>query len=378
MSEHEGVSQSRRGEIVAFLGQWQNENDIRKAEPRINRIACYAVSKDKTLTKDLIVRNLAKKALQIQQIFPLKCNFEVISTCMLKCGFCDLHDLKDYRRATRMTFDDFLKIWHDMELVIDTVEFTGGEPLLNKDVFAMIKEANRTGVYTILTTNGNLLTDQIIVNVVDAQPRQILIAYDGLDYDQYAASRTKGNFAQLNRNIRALVEQRRDKQALFPEITLQMVVNKNNYQSLDAFWVHAKELGVDSACAKPLFVWPAGSKDFKQKLIDQYLPPSEHPMCFHKRTPDGSLLPTRREGFCPNQQQVHIGSGGEVIPCWYLLKDTFVAGYANEDSFIHIWESSAYRNYRQRMAEENVNPGCEYCIGVAPPEMFPKKIFNKI
>lgn len=362
-------------EIEAFISQWRHPDDVIRANPSMRGILMAEHKKLSLFATNTITRILAKKAAQQHFKLPHKVNIEVISSCPLKCGFCTLHDLTKYRREKRMTLDNFLQIWKSMESITTEVEFTGGEPLLNPDVFAMITETKKTGVYSTLTTNAFLLNRKRADKVLQSQPNRILIAYDSVTREHYESTRIGGNFQRLRESVIYLVRRKLELGLALPEINIQMVVNKKNKDEIDSFWDEAMLLGVDSASIKPVFVWPGSGDDFEKKMIKEYLIP-DHPMSYHKLDKHGNLVKDRRPGFCPNTNSVHIGSGSEVIPCWYILKDTYIAGYVTDEPFLSIWFSNEYCEYRRRMKEETVHEGCRGCIGLYDPKLFTTRHFK--
>ena len=72
----------------------------------------------------------------------------------------------------------------------------------------------------------------------------------------------------------------------------------------------------------------------------------------------------RKPGQCPAIHHVAIGSGGEVIPCWYIVVKTEIMGNTVDDDFVDIWNSEKYKNYRYKMLNDWANPLCHRCIGV--------------
>jgi len=364
-------------ELKSYINQWNSADEVIAAN---FEYASQLNSERKKLSiseSALEARALAKKVLQYRFGLPSKCNIEAISTCILKCEFCILRDLKKYRRKVRMTYDDFLKIWRYMEPFTTEVEFTGGEPLLNKDVFSMIAEARRTDVFTTLTTNAQLLDQKTCNKILDAAPSRILIAYDGVDADTYESLRVKADFGCLKNNIKYLCSQKRERALEYPKVDLQMVVNRRNVDDIISYWQDAVDLGADCALLKPLFVWPNSDLQTRQKMIDEYLIP-RNSLSYHDVSEQGELMDTRRPGVCPNVQKVHIGSGSEVIPCWYRLQETYKAGYCAERPFIDIWFSEEYVEYRRRMQQEEVAEGCRRCIGIYKPRLFIKKEVDEL
>lgn len=84
---------------------------------------------------------------------PILCNYYLTYRCNARCGFCDIWekpspyiDLSDAKNNL-----DALK-----KLGVKIIDFTGGEPLLHRDLGQLLIMAKKKGFITTLTTNGLL------------------------------------------------------------------------------------------------------------------------------------------------------------------------------------------------------------------------------
>ncbi|MHC4697378.1 MAG: radical SAM protein [Planctomycetota bacterium] len=365
-------------QIEEFTSQWRTPDDVIAANTDLEGQLRCELSRLPRWHESLQARALSKKVAQHRFDLPFKCNLEVAAVCPLRCEYCVL--TKDsahsqQRRKPLLDWEDFLTAWHYMEAFTTEVEFTGGEPVINPHLGRMIQEMNRAGVYSQLTTNAQLLREDRIEQLLQARPVRVLIAYDSSDEEAYESTRLRGRLSKLNDNIHRMISRKRELGDPFPEICLQMVVHRKNYQDIDRFWAEAEEMGADSAAIKPVLVWPGGNEEYQRKMVRDYLIP-DHPMSYHKVDGEGRLIRPRNPGVCPNTQNVVVGSGTEVIPCWYILLDTYIAGYAADTPFPEIWYSDEYTEYRRRMAEETVSEACPGCIGIYSPNLWEERRFG--
>ncbi len=355
--------------LEAFVSRWNRPESVISSKKHLRPILVNELKNAPDLDDKTLVRFLAKKVAQYRYSLPLKINVEVASICPLRCDYCVLADLQSYRRKKLMGYEDFLRVWKFMEVFTTEVEFTGGEPLMNQHVFDMIKKTRETGVKSTLTTNASLLTENKILNILDARPTNILIAYDSSDPETYESTRKKGKANKLVDNVKTMIRLKKERGLHFPNIILQMVIHKKNQYDAQDFLQEARQIGADVANLKPVFMWPGESGEYEKMMLDKYLIPG-HPMSYYRLDDNGNLMNTREPGVCPNMQHVHIGSGSEVIPCWYILKNTYVAGYAADTPFFDIWYSDEYLAYRRQMKEGTVNKGCSKCIGMYNPALW--------
>ena len=101
----------------------------------------------------MIVQNL-KNILNVFRNRPILCNYYVTYRCNARCVFCDFWQRADYKRTPDARFEDVaanLKVLRKIGVIF--VDFTGGEPLLNRALPAMLAEAKRLGFITSVTTN---------------------------------------------------------------------------------------------------------------------------------------------------------------------------------------------------------------------------------
>ena len=85
--------------------------------------------------------------------------FEISTKCNMDCEFCfsewrEQNNELDLEKATEIIF--LLK-----EYGVETINFTGGEPLLRKDLPDILRYSKELGITNILSTNGIVLEQRI-------------------------------------------------------------------------------------------------------------------------------------------------------------------------------------------------------------------------
>ncbi|GAB3822572.1 radical SAM protein [Pontibacter rugosus] len=84
---------------------------------------------------------------------PVLCNYYVTYRCNAKCSFCDIWE----RPSPYITLQDVEQNLRDLKrLGVEVIDFTGGEPLLHRQIDQMLGMAHDMGFITTLTTNGML------------------------------------------------------------------------------------------------------------------------------------------------------------------------------------------------------------------------------
>ncbi|TPE43856.1 radical SAM protein [Pontibacter mangrovi] len=84
---------------------------------------------------------------------PVLCNYYVTYRCNAKCSFCDIWE----KPSPYITLEDVARNLRDLKrLGVQVVDFTGGEPLLHRQIDQMLGLAHDMGFITTLTTNAML------------------------------------------------------------------------------------------------------------------------------------------------------------------------------------------------------------------------------
>ena len=81
---------------------------------------------------------------------PVLCNYYLTYRCNAKCGFCDIWE----RPSPYITLENAEKNLNDLKkLGVNIIDFTGGEPLLHRNIIDLISMAKELGFLTTITTN---------------------------------------------------------------------------------------------------------------------------------------------------------------------------------------------------------------------------------
>ena len=92
----------------------------------------------------------------------LPCVFIRLSGCNLRCGYCDA--AYTYEEEGRLVnLDTIINFVDEYKNAI--VEVTGGEPLLQENIYLLLKKLHEKGRKTLIETNGSVAIDRIPVDV---------------------------------------------------------------------------------------------------------------------------------------------------------------------------------------------------------------------
>ena len=160
---------------------------------------------------------------------------DICSLCNLNCPACSMRRL-NYGKigAGYLKFDTFKNFIDNNIDYIKCIEISNsGEPFLNPDVIKILEYAyiNNIDILVKNGTNFNFNNDNIIKALVDYKVKLIHIAIDGATASTYEKYRRNGNFNLVMSNLEKLIEYKKQKDSIYPEIVWQYVVRESTESS---------------------------------------------------------------------------------------------------------------------------------------------------
>lgn len=130
---------------------------------------------------------------------PVQVACEVTSTCNAHCPHCSL----PFTSVDELTTKEWISIIDQMaDINVFTVTFTGGEPLLRKDLNELIQYATKKGLHVIVATNGFTMTGDTIDRLVTAGMKTVMMSIDGPDAETHDTFRgLPGSFDKVVKAI---------------------------------------------------------------------------------------------------------------------------------------------------------------------------------
>ena len=167
---------------------------------------------------------------------PVLVHFEVTMRCNAKCTFCDYWKTDPSAKATELaSFADAARRFDPM-----MVCFTGGEPLMRRDLEEIVSAVNRSisTKYMTLITHGAMLTPERAQALWDAGINQFSISLDYLDERHDRARGIPGLAARILATVPRMRENGID------NIRLNTVIKNDNIDQVMAIVRRAEELGI--------------------------------------------------------------------------------------------------------------------------------------
>lgn len=282
---------------------------------------------------------------------PFHIQWHINDICNLRCKHCYIDDYAhkglDFVHLKKIVDDYFVAIkkWKNLP----EFSITGGEPLLNKNLFPLlqyIKKKDKKTRISILT-NGTLINNSIIKKLKLVGVNSIQISLEASNAKVHDSIRGKGNYKKVISKIKLL------KKNNF-RVSLHFVLSKQNVLEVIPYIKKARELKVNLITISLLVPFGNGKqmkdlmlspKELKQTFekIDDFVKENKIDPFFVRRTRpiwcnfnESDDIPVG--GNCPVAfSTLTILSNGEVMPCRRFPK---VIGDLKKQNFFEIWYGS--------------------------------------
>ncbi|MHB8154978.1 MAG: radical SAM protein [Candidatus Omnitrophota bacterium] len=110
---------------------------------------------------------------------PHSCSIVLLTDCIAKCKMCEMW--KSLPQHNGISTESWIKFIASLDGILDGAKelvFSGGEPLLRKDIFELIKFGSQRGFKTLMPSNGLLIDEEMAKRIADSGLKEIFISLD--------------------------------------------------------------------------------------------------------------------------------------------------------------------------------------------------------
>lgn len=277
---------------------------------------------------------------------PLKIVYYAITEgCNLRCPYCYASSEKCL--PGELTTEESVDLMLQAAAIgVRTVVFTGGEPMLRKDLFEVAAAARRQGMRANLITNGTMVRTPEIADTIARTFDRVTVSIDGGTAEVHEHTRGKGTFAQTAHALKLL-----NSAGVVPDIN--HVVTPGNVETLDKLFdfisdlkvrdvrlMHHNKLG-RAVNEEQQFGW----SDFMRVQFFRW----EYPNV-RKLIPEETKAskPCSIKGNCGmGGNEIYVTSLGDVYPCKLVTESKHRAGNLRQRKLAELFASPVLADMRR-------------------------------
>ncbi|NUO09145.1 MAG: SPASM domain-containing protein [Candidatus Brocadia sp.] len=340
---------------------------------KINKVFFLLISKKKTLKQKgnlalAYIQFIARSSYLLS--YPVKMRLDPSNYCNIHCELCPTGTKAEGRTQGFMSFSTFKKIVDECGAYLWEIGlFNWGEPLLNKEIFKMVKYAKGRKIDVNISTNLNYFNDDICVKLIESGLNKLIISLHGASQESVTRYQKGCNFQSVIKNMEKIVSMRERLESKTPFIQWRFLVNRYNENEIEKAMELSKNLKVDKLelgqfrcdMGKEILL----TKEEQHKNVEHWLPKNKkisrhvYPKVEGKEVKNICKLMWFESNIHPN---------GSISPCCAVWDEQFDFGNINVSSFRKIWNGEKYKNARMissrnRVAvEREKGHVCNICI----------------
>lgn len=292
---------------------------------------------------------------------PISASYYVTTICNAKCGFCDIWEGKPSSKPRLVPLDKAEKIIEGLKKIgVKYIDFTGGEPLLCKNLPELLKIAKGKGIRTGLCSNGFLYparSDEL-KGLVDSQG----FSLDSADRDRHNSSR---RIQAYDRIIESIEIAKRNK--VF--VNINFSVGNENLHEIEPMCKLAKDLQVvvhvmpmfsyfgNAALAKEL------TRELKALFYKPYMSVNLASLKFNVKGGNDIKRP-KCKAITAN---IAVSPDGRFyLPCYHAAIDKPLI----EDDIVAQWRSPYMTEQIEKVGKYDFCQGCSIWCYITPSFLY--------
>jgi MoaA/NifB/PqqE/SkfB family radical SAM enzyme len=333
------------------------------------------------------IRRLLKWA-RGEKSLPYSLELSPTLRCNLNCLFCWRYG-KKVNYGKELTLEEYKRILEEANrLKVKEVRIIGGgEPLLRKDTFELMKEVKKYGMFGYICTNGMLFSEKMIKKLVTIGWDHVKISLHGPDKKTQDSLAQGRSFDKIIKNIKSFVEWKKKLKAEKPKLEIGLVLNRMNFRKVVPMLKLAKKLNVQAFFVEPLTVYTEKGRELKLKKeeaeefkeiarrahslannletnLQQFFSPELIEKTGKMVEEIKKLVKGERKDFLSVPcfepwWRMGIRVDGWVCPCGFLDQNT--TENVREKSLRKIWFGEYFEKRRRELLQKNMPDYCKRC-----------------
>ena len=319
---------------------------------------------------------------------PVCLYLETTNRCNLLCTTCP-RTYEELEPPADMSWGLFTSIVDQLPDLRRAVLHGVGEPMLVKNLAAMVRYLKDRGVHVLFNTNGTVLTERSGRAMIAAGLDELRVSLDASNAATYRAVRGKDYFARILRNVRAFRELQVREGHERPRVSAWLTGMKETIAELPAFVRVAAELGVKEVYLQRLVFFEEGangrarpdqalyerlSREEADVMAEATALAAAHGMTFGasgsasepgvsvRRGSGGSPWSTCRRPWTV----MYVTANGRALPCCIAPfsqrgYENYTLGDGTRETLREIWDGAAYRNFREALLSDAPPAACAGC-----------------
>lgn len=229
----------------------------------ISKLYCGAVEASDPLRYNRESGKLPSHLLQFSKDKKPVVVWNTTKRCNLKCVHCYAFAEGEGLRKNELTTDEGKRLIDELALFgVPVILFSGGEPVLRKDLPELIDYAVKKGMRAVISTNGTLITEDTARTFAQFSLSYIGVSLDGIDEVNDSFRGVRGAYGKAIAGIR-------NAKKAGIKVGLRFTINKRNFEEIPRIFDLIEEEQIQRVCFYHLVYAGRGSKLVEEDLTHE-------------------------------------------------------------------------------------------------------------
>jgi radical SAM protein with 4Fe4S-binding SPASM domain len=313
---------------------------------------------------------------------------EITNRCNLRCRGCILYR-GGWEAERDLSLEEFIRITNQLPDLERAVLHGIGEPLLHRELSAMIRHLKSRRVTVLFNSNGLLLDEEKQRELIDSSLDELRISLDAASPQGYKALRNSDQFERVVENLRGMIGSLKSHRLSKPKLSLWFLGTRENIGELPRLIQLAADLGISEVYLQRLVYfldyqgyglalpqyslfdpdtqindWMRQSRELAQQLGIVLSASGLTDPLHSLEKKDNGPAPWKK-CFRP-WELIYVTAQGNVLPCCIAPFSTsdyagITLGNVFENSLEEIWRGPKYQSFRRKHPTSSPYPCCKGC-----------------
>lgn len=272
---------------------------------------------------------------------PYTISIEPTCLCNLRCPECPTGSGMIRRENANLDLKLFQRIIDEIKATtLHLFLYFQGEPFMNWNIIGMIKYASDRNIFTIISTNGQFLDDEMNRKIIQAGLNRLIISVDGTDQETFQKYRVGGELNRILEGTKNLNALKKSEKRKTPEVIFQFLVFRHNENQIRSI----KKLGKLSGADR---VWIKSAQIIQTDRAGETIPLNPNYSRYYQDGEGKIKIKSRLKNQCRRLWRTCvITTDGYVLPCCFDKESEYIMGDLQDMKLSEIWQSQKYFEFR--------------------------------
>lgn len=205
---------------------------------------------------------------------------EVTFRCNCRCRMCPLYGIQtgggkqlteSIKPNDELTIEEFKRLFNDLKsLGTESINLSGGEPFVRKDILEIAKLAKEAGLRVSFTTNGGVITEETARELVKLEVDNITISLDG-PKEIHENIRKAKIFDNIMNVVDCIKKEKEKQNKIIPELSFLCTLSRLNQGHLLELLEVANRKRVPLYIDPMIFTTKEDNDNTKKEFEDKFI-----------------------------------------------------------------------------------------------------------